>query len=476
MKKRAIILVLCLLMSLAGCGATPAETTAPTETPASFLVGYGRQDITPKNSVPLRGSGNTSNRMSKGFLDYLYTTCTALTDAQGQTVLLLTIDNSGSHDQVIRPIREEISNATGVPVEQIFVSASHTHSGPDLMNGKESSITEYRKLLKKQMVLAAEEAMADRLPATMEICAVETQNMTFVRRYAMEDGSYAGANFGDFKASPIKGHESEADNMLQLMRFQRQGGKTVLLANFQGHPTRVVADQKQHYNVSADFVGAFRLAVEQTLDCHVAYFTGASGNLRTLSMIKEENITADHAEHGKALARYAVEAVDYRMVSPGDIRLREQTYVGKVNHSEDHLITVATEVNEYWRQTNDKDGATAMAKERGMESPHHASAILAKAKLEKTMDVPTAVLAVGEVAFAIIPYEMFDTNGMEIKGASPFAMTFLLTCTNDSLNYVPSALGYENGGYEVHQGRLMPGSGEELVAVYISLLQMVHEG
>ena len=90
------------------------------------------------------------------------------------------------------------------------------------------------------------------------------------------------------------------------------------------------------------------------------------------------------------------------------------------------------------------------------------------------MSFEISVLSIGNVGFVMTPYEMFDTNGMEIKTGSPFPMTFVLTCTNDSLVYVPSALGYQIGGYEVHQARLVPGSGEELAQQYIIMLQEVY--
>ena len=59
---------------------------------ATLLVGYGRSEITPTISVPLAGYGNTLTRMSQGVLDPQYTSCTAITDANDNTVLLITND------------------------------------------------------------------------------------------------------------------------------------------------------------------------------------------------------------------------------------------------------------------------------------------------------------------------------------------------------------------------------------------------
>ena len=477
MKKTvALIIVLCILM-LSACGAhtsEPSTTTAreSTASQAQFLAGYAITDITPTESVPLRGSGNTSMRMSAGLIDRLYLTCVALTDENGATALLFSYDISGCYKNVTGPMLEKVSQELSIPLELISLSASHTHNAPDLANGNEPSIIAYRRVVEKQLLATAREALADRKAATMWISSTETKNLTFVRRYILEDGTFAGDNYGHPDKSPIVAYESQPDTTLQLLRFARDGGKDIVLANFQAHPNYVQVGGANHLDVSADFVGVFRESLAQKLDCHVAYFTGACGNLRSYSRIKEDNIAANHREHGNALADYAVAAAEkYQQVQTGSIRVTPLTYTGQVNHSEDHLLTYATEVFTYWQQTNDKEGSTEMGLPYGIESPHHAGAIVAKAKLAETMDLEIRVLAVGDVAFTMSPYEMFDTNGLFIKENSPFAMTMILTCTNDSNTYIPSALGYQNGGYEVHQGRFVAGTGEELADLYVQLLK-----
>ena len=54
-------------------------------------IGFGRADITPVESVPLRGYGNTSRRMSGPVLSPLYATCLAFSDG-ANTVLFSTMD------------------------------------------------------------------------------------------------------------------------------------------------------------------------------------------------------------------------------------------------------------------------------------------------------------------------------------------------------------------------------------------------
>ena len=51
-----------------------------------MLLGYSRVSITPEESVPLRGYGYSSGRMSDNIQDPLYASCIALTDTSDNTV------------------------------------------------------------------------------------------------------------------------------------------------------------------------------------------------------------------------------------------------------------------------------------------------------------------------------------------------------------------------------------------------------
>ena len=67
---------------------------------------------------------------------------------------------------------------------------------------------------------------------------------------------------------------------------------------------------------------------------------------------------------------------------------------------------------------------------------------------------------------------MFDNNGMQIKEASPYKATFILTNADGALAYLPSIEAYTiYGGYEVDNTDFAPGEGEKLVAVYIDMLK-----
>ena len=437
-----------------------------------MTVGYARIDITPDESVPLGGYGNTSGRMSKNILDPLYATCIAFVNEAGEKALVYTVDLINAGITASTEIRPEISRVTGIPVECIQISGTHTHSGPDTVNLQEPSIVRFNEQYKQKMVRAAVEALEDAKPAQLQLARVITKNMNFVRIYLMADGTYAGPNFGN-QNQPYVGHESEADPELQLARIAREGGKDIVLCNFGIHQTNSGGAQK--FDISADIAGAMRAEYEANDDCWFAYFTGACGNLTPNSRIAEENPVTpkDFVAHGKMMAGYALGARgSYEPACFGPIRGKSYNSIHPINHEYDHMLPQAQEINDLYASTNDRKLANKVAREKyGFSSVHHASSIVRRCQMGAEEVITIDVLTVGDLAFAMAPYEMYDTNGVEIKQGSPFKMTFVLTLANqNSIGYLPTKLNFEHGGYAVDICRFVPGVGEVLSEAYVKML------
>lgn len=434
-------------------------------------VGYAKVDVTPRHSVPLSGYNNEATRYSDNVLDPLYATCLAFSDDEGSTALLIGLDSLHAAPWM----RQAVSEATGLPLERVHVSGSHSHAAPLCLLGSGLPGADEHLLgtLKPGLIDAAQKALADRKPAQAYVTQTQTMGLNFVRNYLMEDGTWAGPNFGN-QNQPYVAHESEADGQLQLVKFVREGGKDVVVANFGVHQTRTGGVKK--HNVSADSFGAMRAKLELELDCRVAYFYAVGGNLASTSKIKTEPYAKDHVEHGRALADYALAANDtYRPVSTGPVRVKALPLELEVNHCLDHLADAARAIVRVWNDTGDRVRCKDMAKQAGMNSVYHAISVLDKLALGKTYDLEIAAISLGDVAFAVAPYEMYDTNGKQIKEGAPHALTVIATCANEYRSYLPSALGFEHGGYTVDRCRFVPGTGERVAREYISLLEELHE-
>lgn len=438
---------------------------------SKLLAGFARVDISPLESVPLAGYGNTSRRMSDSVSEPLYANCLAVTDENGRTAIVMGMDLSNMY-QPLPEFRQDVADAVGLPVEKVMFCCTHTHSAPHLSNNEQESIPRYCEFLRKKLVEVAPMAMADRKEATLYAGAAETESMNFVRRYVLEDGTYAGDNYGHFKQSPIAGHETEPDRMLQVVKFAREGGKDIIMANFQGHPHRAGGSKK--LNCTSDLVYWFRKELEDTLGCHAVYFSGASGNVNCHSRIAEENIHPDYIAHGKALAGFALKALqNLRPVETGAVRTLRKIYVGRCNHTEDHKLEAAKIVVERW-----KAGATGKEARVGYEdmfdSPFHASAVITKAARPETMDVELNGISFGGVSMVFAPFELFSDLGVMIKEGSPFDTTFVCCYANKIFSYMPTKLGFEHGGYGPDSCRFMPGTGEVLVEEFGTVLKELY--
>ncbi len=436
-------------------------------------VGFSRTDITPVESVPLAGFGNTSRRMSGPVLSHLYATCLAFSDGE-KTLLLYMLDFAGLDDKCNEILRPAVSQATGVPLEHIHLSCSHCHSSPDMGNMNEPSIPRYNKQLEAKLVLAAMEALQDLTRTRIYISSVQTEGLNFVRNYVREDGTYCGSNFGNLSDSPIVDHESEADRELQLVYFLREGKENLILVNFQGHPHRLAGGKDP--TVTADIVGFFRDELERRTGCLVAYATGGSGNENSASRLTEEMAARQPYDHGKILADYAVSAFrHFKEVSNVGVGAVTLDLELPLNHTQDHLVPEAKKIHALWLEHNDTKLCAQAGAPYGINSPYHAGAILRRAKQGQSFRFSIHALQVGDVGIAVVPYEMYDANGLQIKEGSPFALTVIATCANAAQGYVPSALGWEHGGYSCDTTRFCPGSGEELAGHYINLLHKLKE-
>ena len=456
MKKILIlILTLSILLGLCACGGNQSGGAVKSD----FLVGFGRTSITPQISVPLAGYGNTSTRYSKEVLNELYATCIAMTDAEGNTILLISQDIIGSY--MITLVRPTVSQATGVPQERIFLAGTHTHSAPD-QQSKQEAMSTYNGYYLRNVVEAAKMAMEDRVPAIAATGSVEVENMNFVRHYLMNDGTYAGDNFGEWD-SGIKDYAEPNDPQLQVIKFTRQGKKDVVMVNWQVHPKLTGGTTK--YDVSSDFIGYTRDYVEQKTDSLMVYFTGAAGNQNPTSRIQPEIVTKDAQLYGTQIGDYVLRALEQTSAAQtGTIKTKKTDYVAQVDLLLQDKMDEAKEVQALYKEKG-RDEGNKLARQYGFSSVYHANAVINRKSYGKSQKVEVNAVSLGSIGFVTAAYEMFASHGAAIKAASPFDTTFVITCCNGGNGYIPTQQAHDYGCYESHTGRFVPGTGEELVQV-----------
>ena len=406
----------------------------------------------------------------------------AVRDAEGQLLLFLTGDVSWSPNALGKAVRNELSAELGIPADHIVCSGTHTHASVATSLTKYPSVVDFNAGYIAGMKKAAYEAIEDLKPAEVYVGSVQTQRMNFVRRYIMDDGSLVGDNaYGT--GTKIVRHETDADPEMQLMRFVREGSKDILISQFQAHPHL----EGKTYNYSSQTVGAIRAAVESTLGAHSLHWNGASGNLNTHSRITSENkYTQNYSgavKYGKDMCVYIQTAYNkLTKVETGSIQVRKVTYTANVNHLYDHMLTEAQKIVDYFKAGNSAGASATYAHnltkncDMRINSYYHANRILANAKLGATKSMDLLAWSFGDVGGVVLPYEMFDTSGMQMKTQSPFERTFIVGYSYPSYGgYIPTREGFANGGYESDNCTFAPGTAEGMVSEYLKMLDDMHK-
>ncbi len=468
----SLILLLSLLLSLCACGGgqlsdptkTPGEEekenaegekqTGDIKYPDGFAIGYGTADISGDPSItPVAIDGGTANKI----YDPLLLTCVAVWDGE-EVALIMTADVKKMFESVANRSFSIIKNKFGIPEENIIITCTHTHSAPDTATdgqGKSQWLQNYYK----QLPVAVENALRDLDEVEAAYSGKADQpGIGFVRRYKLANGSWKmNPSIND---NPVE-HESEADPEMRTIRFDRKNKKDVLLVNFQTH----YYGAKVPEALSADFVDPFRKSAEEEFDCLFAYYSGASADINQRAILPTDEKAENADEAFMEGARKCLKAE--KKIKLGDLKIQHSKYTAQCKIDTPEKLEQAKEIS----STKDIAQQNALIKQYGFASYDEATFAVYYGSSEPTMEVPFTAIAFGDVAFVSAAYEMFHEHGSYVRDNSPYETTFVCTLAHAANGYVPTAIGYEHGGYETWNCRFVAGSGELFADEIVRLLK-----
>ena len=448
----------------------------------TLLCGYGRRNILPDEPVPLASFGNELKRISTGLQNEILFSAIALTDLEGQTILLMSYDITQANALVTEKLKEYGKEKYGLAPEYVHLSGTHTHSSVSLnwyLPGWEEVLGRYQVKLLNAAYEAIDEAMADRKPARLYFGQTKTEGLNFVRHYvakSLNPPKYFSDNFGIWdKVTPIE-HTKAPDETMRVLKFTRTNAdgtpaKDVVIANWQAH--NHISGSSKSTLIASDWSGAFRTVMEEKQNCLFTFFQGCAGNLNPKSRNKWENRTLDYMEYGGFLAGYLNEIYD-SMEESKNVKIRaiteEFTYASNIFPKE--LIEPAKAVIEEWKKQGMNNRlAQEFAETVGLSSVFHARRVLASQESPAEYTVNINAYTLGEIGWTSCPNEMFDDIGVEIRAASPFRMTITQGYTDGVAGYLPYRAAYEYGCYEACTTRFAKGAAEAMRDQLVGMLK-----
>ena len=216
-------------------------------------AGFASRIISPEQPVKMAGFDRRSEP-SCGILDQLHLRILALEGEAKSAFMLCSFDLLGTDSAFCGRIRNCISAATGLTPEQIWVSATHTHSAPSSHFSGNSFDLNYVEKLEQLAVEASLEALNDLRPCELSAAYTEVTGVCSRRNLGREGAATYGMP------------------LLQL-RFKRSEGNDISLIRIACHPT--ILDEK-NLLISADLPGSANPTGENML-----FFNGACADLST---------------------------------------------------------------------------------------------------------------------------------------------------------------------------------------------------
>ncbi len=433
-------------------------------------VGFGKGEITPPMGAILQGYYDP--RYADGILDNLYATAVAFDNGEKRAVVI-SCDIVGMNQVFMARVRGAIADACKIPSEAVFVHCTHIHTGPGVAASTKTAVNtdnaEYGEWLISRLADIAGFAFCDLAPSEMLCTRARVEDVAFVRRFRMRDGSVL-TNPG--RQNPDIDHAlSEPDEEAQLLIIKREGKPEIGIVNFQVHPD-VVSGSK----VSADYPGFVRETYESLIENSLCmYINGTQGDTNHIDvrLTREQNQGYHWSRHMGRKIAMAV-AANYERAVPitGDeIAYGEKIISVKHNKGTEEELAKAEKLIKVYNEVG-VDGALPDVQPlmHRVELIAEATRIVTMSTAPDEKELVLSAVAVGDVVFASFPGEPFTDVGRGVKRGSKFSLTIPACCANGYEGYYPMASAFEEGGYEALSAKYVKGTAEKLIETSLEII------
>jgi neutral ceramidase len=429
----------------------------------TLRAGFARRDITQPLGTP--SSLGLFTPVTE-IWDPLSATAVVL-ESDSERIALVGLDLCGLLEASHRSIREAVAARTGLAADRVVLNVSHSHSAPyisaDLQEllrpyGLRLHGDDYAATLEIAVVEAVAEAADRAVEARVSVGRGVVERVAGNRRPKMPDGRTVhryGRPPEELRLLP----EGLIDPEVAAIRFDRSDGQAIgAILSYACHPT--ASGLGIPSNVSADFVGHGRTAVEAAMDAPCVFLQGCAGNQGTGKWVSGTP-WEDTVAMGERFARGVGEALrTARPIADGPLEVTRSSLpleldptppVGALEAAFDEAI-----------RGSQFDGIVAIGD----------LLVVARRRAELSM-ASIVTLGIGpDLALVVLPGEVFLEHGLAVRAASPFVDTIVAAYNDNTLQYIPTAAAFPDGAYEVDGGwrYIRAGEGERMADEAVRLL------
>lgn len=409
--------------------------------------GFYEKEITPPLGCCI--PGYYSARIADGVVDRLY--CRAIAVSNGDdTVIMMSMDALSVHYDVNKGILERVVQYTGIPENNLSISAIHSHTAIPRKAPSWSAVygdEDYDNWLIRigaDCMVLAYQSMEE---ATLKYGTSTVEGVGFNRVYVMKDGRLQTApEIGD--PDVVRPH-GPIDPEVSVVFVENKEGKPMgALVNHACHP-----DVIKGTKYSADWPGVVvkRLKEKYGNDFVGIFFNGTCGNINHVDVIngKEYPPSSHYITMGNLVADSALEAIASAEAVTGDtvgssketFELPEREWDMKRIAWAEHIVATVKPI----------EGLTLAlgTGHQDQEDLFTATSTLRayNARREKR-NMTVQATRIGDVYFYSVPGEMFVQHGLYIKANSPGKKNVVSELSHGISGYIPTKDAIADTVYE----------------------------
>jgi len=377
---------------------------------AQIKAGFAKRDITPPRFSWL--AGYYPPHPGIFIREWLWVKSLALKDSGGNRIVIVSCDLIGLLPDEIEKIKNLVKKAAP---NSIFISATHTHSGPDTIGlwgippftGKNEK---YMEFLRRQIAEVIDESVSDLSQGT-------------IRFGEGEFSGYVGGREGN-----------PPDPAVSVMQVLLSSGIPVTLVNFASH-----ADVMKSFRISADFPYYLYERLGKLTGGEVIFIPGAIGGVQPKRNGNKNN-------QDRFLERGLGEDLADRVY-----KIMEKPIVSEnASIAVKQVKIMASLENKKFSQ------AARIGIVSDLEIPIKISGKISNdlfyAVEVKAVEARLAQIKIGPAEIITIPGELFPSIWWAIKPKMRGKPKFIFGLTNGELGYILSPKDFDSGKHPYHQG------------------------
>jgi len=430
-------------------------------------MGRAAVDITPPRGMPM--GGYYSVRLNTGTHDPLYAKAIVL-EEDGVEAAIVACDLVGLPRTFVDEARHIIQQTTHVPPDHVMISATHTHTGPemnhfflDMLGGPPAQVArDYRAALAGKIAEAVKEAEANLQPTEVWARIGRENTLCFNRRFFMKDGT-VGWNPGKLNPNIVR-PAGPVDPDVSVVYFKAP--PSTPQATFVNYAMHLDTTGGTAFSADYPYTLGKLLGTVMGSGMLTVFAIGTAGNINHIDVKSAEpqSSVQEAARIGTILAGAVLNTYPLLTKVTGPLKIRREIVKLPVQQIQPGEVEKSREmVNRAVKQGPESFEFLDLVR---------ALKVLMVAEYQgKPIDAEVEVVSLGrELAWVGLPGEVFVELGMAIKLASPFHFTIVDELTSDAPHYVPDRKAFAEGNYEPTNSLCAPGGGEMLVEAATRLL------